>query len=118
MNKKTKEMISKGGLCEHPTYTVDDLKVLVEQLTIFVNAKELEADINDSQAKAFKIVNQIKAFDYDPIFFEGWAEQTNEDYDYKAIFFNATIDRLPLIINEDLDSIEDIILRWRLDRSK
>jgi hypothetical protein len=43
---------------------------------------------------------------------------TNADYDYKAIFFQASMDRLPLILGEDLDDIEDIVLRWRLERNK
>jgi hypothetical protein len=106
MNRKTKDLISKNKLLENPAYTVEDLKLLTELLTF------------SEDIKAFRIINQLKALDFDPILFEGWADQTNDDYDYKAIFFGASIDRLPLIINEDLDSIEDIALGWRLERNK
>lgn len=106
MNRKTKDLISKNKLLENPAYTVEDLKLLTELLTF------------SEDIKAFRIINQLKALDFDPILFEGWADQTNDDYDYKAIFFGASIDRLPLIINEDLDSIEDIVLGWRLERNK
>ena len=89
-----------------PAYTAEDLKLLAEQLKF------------TEDQRAFKIIQQLIVFDFDPILFEGWTEQTNDDYDYKAIFFGASMDRLPLIINEDLDGIEDIVLQWRLDRSK
>lgn len=106
MNQQTKDLISKNKLLENPAYTVEDLEILCQQLTF---SKDI---------KAFKIIQQLKVLRCDPILFEGWADQTNDDYDYKAIFFGASMDRLPLIINEDLDSIEDIVLRWRLDRNK
>jgi hypothetical protein len=106
MNQQTKDLISKNKLLENPAYTAKDLEILCEQLTF------------TEDPKAFKIIQQLKVLRFDPILFEGWADQTNDDYDYKAIFFGASMDRLPLIINEDLDSIEDIVLRWRLDRNK
>jgi hypothetical protein len=106
MNQKTKEMISTNRLLERPVYTEEDLKILADHLQ------------HTEDPKAFKVINQLIALNHDPLLFEGWTEQTNADYDYWAIFFGASMDNLPLIINEDLDGIEDIVLRWRLERSK
>jgi hypothetical protein len=108
MNQKTKEILSKKGLKDKPVYTVEDLKEL---------AKHLEA-VKKKNDKAFNIYKQLQVFDYNPFLFKAWAEQANEDYDYKAIFFESSIDRLPLIINDELDGIEDIVLQWRFERSK
>jgi hypothetical protein len=99
-------MISKNRLLDKPVYSVEDLKILAERLDF------------KKEEKAWNIIKQLHALDFDPILFEGWAEQTNEDYDYKAIFFESSMDKLPMIINEDLDTIEDIVLRWRLERNK
>lgn len=107
MNQKTKEMISKNRLLDKPIYTVEDLKVLEERLRFL-----------SKDTKAYNIVKQLQALDFDPILFEGWADQTNDDYDYKAIFFESSMNKLPLILNEDLDTIEDVVLRWRLERNK
>ena len=109
MNQKTKDLISKNRLLEQPTYTEEDLKILAEYLKI------------SKDPKAFEVYKQFEyGIGYDPILFEGWVmdENTNADYDYKAIFFQASMDRLPLILGEDLDDIEDIVLRWRLERNK
>lgn len=106
MNQKAKELLNEKGLTEAPEYTEDDLRVLAEKLAF---SKDI---------KAFTILKQLAAFGYDPILFEYWAGQTNKEYDYKAIFYNASRDQLPLIITEDLDAVEDIVLNWRFDRSK
>ena len=106
MNQKTKELISKNRLLDKPVYTPEDFKVLTERLQF------------NKDDKAYNIIKLLEAIDYDHILFEGWADQANDDYDYKAIFFESSMDRLPLIINEDLDTIEDIVLRWRLERNK
>jgi hypothetical protein len=107
MNQTTKEMISKNRLLEKPVYSEEDLKILEERL-MFIS----------KDTKAWNIIIHIRALDYNPILFEGWADQANDDYDYKAIFFESSMDKLPMILCEDLDSIEDIVLRWRLERSK
>jgi hypothetical protein len=99
-------MISKNRLLEQPVYSEEDLKILADHLQ------------HCEDPKAFKIIQQLIVLNHDPILFEGWTEQTNDDYDYKAIFYGASMDKLPLIINEDLDGIEDVVLRWRLERSK
>jgi hypothetical protein len=106
MNQKTKELLNEKGLLEAPEYTEEDLKILAEKLAF------------SDDPKAFNILKQLDAFGYDPILFEYWAGQTNKEYDYKAIFYNASQDQLPLILTEDLDSIEDIVLNWRFDRNK
>lgn len=106
MNQKTKEMISQNRLLEQPVYSEEDLKILADHLQ------------HTEDPKAFKVIQQLIALNHDPILFEGWTMQTNNDYDYWAIFFGASMDKLPLMLNEDLDSIEDIVLRWRLERSK
>ena len=109
MNQKTKEMISQNRLREQPHYTEEDLKILAEQLKY------------SEDPKTFIIRNQLLyGFEFDPVLFEAWvlSEDTNKDYDYKAIFFQASMDRLPLVLGEDLDDIEDFVLRWRLERNK
>jgi hypothetical protein len=109
MNQITKDLISKNQLQDKPIYTEEDLRILAGYLK----------DCKD--VKAWLIYKQFEfGIGYDPILFEGWVMDlnTNADYDYKAIFFQASMDRLPLILGEDLDEIDDIVLRWRLERNK
>lgn len=107
MNQKTKEMLSKNRLLDKPVYSEEDLKILDERL-MFIK----------KDSKAWNIIKQLRAIDYNPFLFEAWADQTNDEYDYKAILFESSMENLPLIINEELDTIEDIVLRWRLERNK
>lgn len=107
MNQETKDLISKSKLLDQPVYTEEDLKILATYLQI------------SKDAKAWVVYKQLQAFSFDPILFRSWATGYAEgDYDYKAIFFQSSMDRLPLLLGEDLDDIEDIVLRWRLERSK
>jgi hypothetical protein len=106
MNQATKDLLAQNRLQEQPVYSIEDLKIL----SGYLKASE--------DLKAWEVYKQLEALDHDPILFEGWTMQTNEDYDYNAIFFQASMDRLPLILGEDLDGIEDIVLRWRLERNK
>jgi hypothetical protein len=109
MNQATKDLISKNQLQDKPEYTEEDLKILADYLKI------------SEDPKAWEVYKQFQyGIGFDPILFECWvmSEDTNESYDYKAIFFQASMDRLPLVLGEDLDDIEDIVLRWRLERHK
>jgi hypothetical protein len=86
---------------------MEDLKILASYLII------------SKDPRAWIVYKQILAFEYDPILFEGWTTGYAEgDYDYSHIFFQSSMDRLPLLLGEDLDDIEDIVLRWRLERNK
>ena len=107
MNQKAKETLSTNRLLDKPVYTEEDLKALVDKL-MFIK----------KETKAWNIIKQIRVLNFNPDMFEGWAYLTNDDYDYKEIFYEASLDRLPLIMNEDLDSIEEIVFNWRLERSK
>ena len=108
MNQKTKDLISQSPLQERPVYSEEDLKILAEYL------KE------SKDKKAWEVYKQfIYGFGYDPLLFETWVLGYAEgDYDYRAIFFQSAMDMLPLAIGEDLDEIDDIVLRWRLERHK
>ena len=109
MNQKTKDLISKSPLQDRPQYTEEDLKILADYLKI------------SEDPKAWEVRKQfLYGLGFDPLLFETWvmSEETNEDYDYKAIFFQSSMENLPLVLGEDLDDIEDIVLRWRLERNK
>lgn len=107
MNRKTKEMIANNGLSEKPVYTEEDLKILAERLMF-----------HKKNPKAWNIIKQLQAIDFNPFLFEAWAEQTNDEYDYKAILFESSQDNLPLLINEQMDFMEDVVFQWRLERNK
>ena len=108
MNQKMKDLISQSRLLGKPVYTEEDLKILAVYLNI------------PKDDKCWNVYKQlVYAFNYDPVLFQSWAESyAGKDYDYNAMFFQSPTDRLPLLLAEDLDELEDIVLRWRLERNK
>jgi hypothetical protein len=104
INKKARESLTKQRefLTESP-YTEEDFKRLAELIK--------------HDDKGFRVANQFEAFDYMPGLIKCWAVDRCEEYDFFELLF-APIDRLPLIINEELDPVENIILNWRYDRAK
>lgn len=107
MKRETQELLKAQALQERPEYSTEDLKEIAKKL----------AETKDE--KAGKVYAQLLAFDFEPFLFEDWCENTNEQYDYNGLFFSELSD-IPCVIADmtALDSIEDVVVRYRLENNK
>lgn len=90
-----------------PTYSEDELKEIASKL----------AETRDE--KAGKVYALLLSIGYDPFLFEAWCEDASEEYDYHGLFF-TNLENVPLVIHdmEALDSIEQVVVYWRMDNAK
>lgn len=107
MKKKTQGLLEENNLLEQPEYSEEDLKDISDKL----------AETRDE--KAGRVYALLLSIGFDPFIFQDWCEAANEEYDYNGLFFTS-LDNIPLVIEDmtALDSIEDVVVRWRLDRNK
>lgn len=107
MKRKTQELLKESQLQNKPEYTEDELKEIGDQL----------AKTKDN--KAGKIYALLMSLQYNPFLFQDWCECASEEFDYNGLFFSS-LDNIPLVIDDitELDSIEDVVVKWRLKYNK
>jgi hypothetical protein len=107
MKRKTQELLEKSVLLNQPDYSEDELKDIAEKLAA------------TKDEKAGRVYALLLSIGFDPFIFQDWCEAANEEYDYNGLFYTS-LDNMPLVIADmtELDSIEDVVVRWRLDHNK
>lgn len=105
MIKKTQERLSSSSISRDVNSS--ELREIAEILK----------KIKDNTAQ--KLYIHLVSFNYDPFIFSDWCDEVKEEYNYKALFF-CPIDQIPLVIGvfEELDEVEQEIIRYRLSHSK
>lgn len=107
MKKRTQKLLEENNFLEQPEYSEEELKEIAEKL------------VDTRNEKAGRVYTLLLSIGYDPFIFQDWCKTANEEYDYNGLFYTS-LDNIPLVIDDmtALDSIEDVVVRWRLDHNK
>ena len=104
MNQSAREQLIKlSKRIQDIPFTEEDFRELAKLLK------------NCPDTKGFIISNQFEANRFNPLLIETWSRDVSDGYDYHAIIFGP-IENIPLVLNEDLNEIEQLIIGWRYDR--